>query len=655
MHEQAIDETSTDEVIEAGYSAAAADRARRTVESWEQFCRGQPRRDHRPPDPLRPATAGQRLTFREVKELSQAIAPPAAPVDAREALAGLRAARPLEGARRRRARAHRPRLARPRRPPPGGRARAVPRPRPRALPRLAPPAGERRPRVHHRAARLARTHPRPRRRGARDHDRRLRLHAVRRGGRARQGGAGVRRRARRRCSTRSTRCWRRERAAAGWANTDARRRSRDCGSRTRLSTKRRSRIEAVGHTSATERAAGSTISTTCRRWTSIRDDVRTRPGRVRRRSRLAKAATLGACGRSGAGLDGVGNQKALASRPTRAGVSTRVPLAGFMRLAAISTRSSSDVDRKHDQQHLRSGGSRQIAIPLPPLNEQRRIVAAIEEHLSRLDAADASLAAAAATARRACCRERSTRRLGSCERTHRSSCPIWRRSPTAGSYGIRRRRSRRCGVAHASRWRMPASADRRSTEHRAALRRSARGRCGGHARRRRPLLDRAIVRRVVGRPARVPASSSVRAASIHDACDDRSRSRSRRSCWTRSRRHGATRRRISRDWQSASRNRTLTATIRAVRIPLPPLDEQRRIVARVEEQLSAIDALRAAIERAQRRSASLRRAVLERAFRGELVPQDPSDEPASVLLERIRAERTAAASSKRSRSSRSRA
>jgi type I restriction enzyme S subunit len=48
--------------------------------------------------------------------------------------------------------------------------------------------------------------------------------------------------------------------------------------------------------------------------------------------------------------------------------------------------------------------------------------------------------------------------------------------------------------------------------------------------------------------------------------------------------------------------------------------------------------LRAAIERAQRRSASLRRAVLERACRGELVPQDPSDEPAETLLARIRAE-----------------
>ena len=72
---------------------------------------------------------------------------------------------------------------------------------------------------------------------------------------------------------------------------------------------------------------------------------------------------------------------------------------------------------------------------------------------------------------------------------------------------------------------------------------------------------------------------------------------------------------------------------------MPPLEEQRRIVAEVEERRSAIDALRAAIERAQHRSAALRRSVLERAFRGELVPQDPSDEPASALLDRIRAER----------------
>ncbi len=80
---------------------------------------------------------------------------------------------------------------------------------------------------------------------------------------------------------------------------------------------------------------------------------------------------------------------------------------------------------------------------------------------------------------------------------------------------------------------------------------------------------------------------------------------------------------------------------------VPSLDEQRRIVAEVEQQLSLIDALRAAVESAQRRSAVLRRAILERTFRGELAPQDPADEPASVLLERIRAERATAPATQR--------
>jgi type I restriction enzyme S subunit len=84
----------------------------------------------------------------------------------------------------------------------------------------------------------------------------------------------------------------------------------------------------------------------------------------------------------------------------------------------------------------------------------------------------------------------------------------------------------------------------------------------------------------------------------------------------------------------------------AMPIALPPLDEQRRIVAEIDQQLSLIDSLRTASEAAQRRSSALRRAILERAFRGELVPQDPADEPASVLLERIRAERDAAAKPK---------
>ncbi len=76
-------------------------------------------------------------------------------------------------------------------------------------------------------------------------------------------------------------------------------------------------------------------------------------------------------------------------------------------------------------------------------------------------------------------------------------------------------------------------------------------------------------------------------------------------------------------------------------LPVPRLEEQRSVIETVEQQLSLVDALAAAVDAALRRSAALRRAILARAFAGELVPQDPSDEPASALLERIRASRSA--------------
>jgi type I restriction enzyme S subunit len=76
-----------------------------------------------------------------------------------------------------------------------------------------------------------------------------------------------------------------------------------------------------------------------------------------------------------------------------------------------------------------------------------------------------------------------------------------------------------------------------------------------------------------------------------------------------------------------------------VAVPLPPLNEQHRIVAEVERRLSVIDELDAVVEANLRRAERLRQSILKRAFEGKLVPQDPSDEPASVLLERIRAER----------------
>ena len=83
------------------------------------------------------------------------------------------------------------------------------------------------------------------------------------------------------------------------------------------------------------------------------------------------------------------------------------------------------------------------------------------------------------------------------------------------------------------------------------------------------------------------------------------------------------------------------SVLTAFPVPLPPLAEQRRIVAEVERRLSVIQQAEAAVEASLQRAERLRQSILKRAFAGELVPQDPGDEPASVLLERIRAQREA--------------
>ena len=78
-------------------------------------------------------------------------------------------------------------------------------------------------------------------------------------------------------------------------------------------------------------------------------------------------------------------------------------------------------------------------------------------------------------------------------------------------------------------------------------------------------------------------------------------------------------------------------------IPLPPLAEQKRIVKRIEELLPLINDYGKAEQELtvldNRFSEEFKKSVLQAAIQGKLVPQDPKDEPASVLLERIRAER----------------
>jgi type I restriction enzyme S subunit len=81
-----------------------------------------------------------------------------------------------------------------------------------------------------------------------------------------------------------------------------------------------------------------------------------------------------------------------------------------------------------------------------------------------------------------------------------------------------------------------------------------------------------------------------------------------------------------------------------IEFPLPPLGEQQAIVAEVEEQLSEIDATENYIAASLKRAGRLRQSILKEAFSGRLVPQDPTNEPAAVLLNRIRQTQSSAAS-----------
>ena len=86
-----------------------------------------------------------------------------------------------------------------------------------------------------------------------------------------------------------------------------------------------------------------------------------------------------------------------------------------------------------------------------------------------------------------------------------------------------------------------------------------------------------------------------------------------------------------------------TETMTSLLVPVPPLEEQQRIVEKIDEVASAVSAYDVAYQKTETLNSAfpeaLKKSILQEAVQGKLVPQDPSDEPAEALLERIRAEK----------------
>jgi type I restriction enzyme, S subunit len=89
--------------------------------------------------------------------------------------------------------------------------------------------------------------------------------------------------------------------------------------------------------------------------------------------------------------------------------------------------------------------------------------------------------------------------------------------------------------------------------------------------------------------------------------------------------------------------------LRMVRVPIPPEEDQTRIADSLRQQLDGIDHQSMQVDRVKARATVLRRSLLADAFTGKLVPQDPTEEPASILLDRIRVQRAAQMPARRRR------
>ena len=89
---------------------------------------------------------------------------------------------------------------------------------------------------------------------------------------------------------------------------------------------------------------------------------------------------------------------------------------------------------------------------------------------------------------------------------------------------------------------------------------------------------------------------------------------------------------------STGRRKLTQKSLMNIVLPLPPLKEQIKIISKIENTISKIDFNQKIITKNISKISSLKNSILRSAFKGKLVDQDPNDEPASVLLDRIKLE-----------------
>ncbi len=285
--------------------------------------------------------------------------------------------------------------------------------------------------------------------------------------------------------------------------------------------------------------------------------------------------------------------------------------------------------------HLPQEKLRMVSVPLPPLAEQRRIVAAIEQHLSRLDAAEAALSDLSARLarfedlvyRQVLGHPAPRRRLGDVARTASGGTPKRSRSEFFGG-PIPWIKSGELGDGIVTR------TEETITE--VALEESS-----------AKLVPEgtvliAMYGATIGKLGRVGVSMATtnQAVAAMYPCEKLTSD----FLWNALR---ALRPDLVRLGKGGAQPNISQSILRELEIPVPSLSEQVAANAGIERSISVWRETCRAVAAAQRRASGLRRSVLAAAFSGRLVLQDPGEEPASALLERIRAARVADTSTMR--------